>query len=317
MGELTLDGYTVRAYQRSDAEALTGLYNAMEQAAGGHPGYTPDETHAILDGTVGDPAEDTRLVFAPGGELTAAGVVTTPPPGGFRLDLYGGVDPGWVGRGIGREVFAWQLTRAAEIHKTVAPDAEWTLEAGMNLADERALRLFEHFGFTVARYFFEMLAPARAGIDAPVPAGLRVVPYEPHLERDLYEAHMEAFEDHWGYQRREFDAWMGFTTRSDTFRPDLSRVAFDGDEIAGYLLAYDDADEDRAYIGQVGTRRPWRRRGLAAGLLADVLGAAAAAGKGQVYLEVDADSPTGAVGVYERVGFEVEARAVAYRKPLK
>jgi hypothetical protein len=31
-----------------------------------------------------------------------------------------------------------------------------------------------------------------------------------------------------------------------------------------------------------------------------------------VLLGVDADSPTGAVGVYERVGFQVEHRAVTY-----
>jgi len=316
MAELTLDGYTVRGYRAGDAEALTGLYNAVEEAAGGHPGYTPDETDSIIDSVIGDPDADVRLVFASGGELAGAGVVATPPPDGYRVDLWGGVDPSWLGRGVGREVFGWQLARAAEIYKQAAPDAEWTLEVGANLADERATRLFERFGFGVARYFFEMLAPTRAGIDAPLPAGLRVVGYEPPVERDLYEAHMEAFSDHWGYQRREFDSWTGFTTRSDSFRPDLSRVAFDGDEIAGYVLSYDDADEARAYVGQVGTRRPWRRRGLAGALLADVLGAAAAAGKSHAYLGVDADSPTGAVGVYERVGFEVEARGVAYRKLL-
>jgi ribosomal protein S18 acetylase RimI-like enzyme len=316
MAELSIDRYTVRGYRPGDAEALAATYNAMERAVGGHPGYVADETHAVIEGTVHDLDADTRLVFAPGGELAGAGIVATPPAGGYRVDLYGGVDPSFVGRGIGRAVLGWQIERAAEIHKAVAPDAEWTLEVAMNLADGRAIRLYERLGFTVARYFFEMLAPARIGIEAPIPAGLRVITYDPSYERALYDAHMEAFSDHWGYQRRDFEPWTGFTTRSELFRPELSRIAFDGDEIAGYVLAYDDADPDRAYVGQVGTRRPWRRRGLAGGLLADVLGAAARAGKGHVYLGVDADSPTGAVGVYERVGFEVEARAVAYRKPL-
>jgi ribosomal protein S18 acetylase RimI-like enzyme len=276
----------------------------------------PDETHAIVDGMVADHEADARLVFTPDAELAGAGLVATPPEGGYRVDLWGGVHPSHVGRGIGRAVLTYQIERAAEIRKTVAPDAEWTLEVGVNLADERATHTFERFGFTVARYFFEMLAPARAGVDAKVPDGLRVITYEPRYEQALYDAHMEAFGDHWGYQKRDFDSWTGFTTKSDTFRPDLSRIAFDGDEIAGYVLSYDDSDEDRAYVGQVGTRRPWRRQGLAGGLLADVLGAAAATGKGHVYLAVDADSPTGAVGVYERVGFEVETRAVAYHKPV-
>jgi mycothiol synthase len=70
------------------------------------------------------------------------------------------------------------------------------------------------------------------------------------------------------------------------------------------------------HIGQVGTRRPWRRRGLAGALVADTMAAAAVAGKTTATLGVDADSPTGAVGVYERVGFSVRSRFVSYHRPL-
>jgi ribosomal protein S18 acetylase RimI-like enzyme len=333
MAELTLPHpFTARPYRPGDASALTALYNAIEKHGGGHPGYVDDEVQAILDATVTDKETDTRLVFTAAGDLVAAGVVASPPPGGFRVDLYGGVQPAWRGHGVGRAVFDWQLGRAREIRGaagtaeagteeagTAAGAAtEWRVEAGAYVDDATATRLFELAGLTPIRYFFEMIAPAKADVAAaaPVPAGLTVVPYEPRYEQALYDAHMEAFSDHWGYQRRTFESWTGFTTRSDTFRPDLSRLTFDGEEIAGYLLTYDDADEDRVYIGQVGTRRPWRRRGLAGALLADVLAGAAAAGKGVAYLSVDADSPTGAVGVYERVGFEVEARSVSYQRTL-
>lgn len=70
------------------------------------------------------------------------------------------------------------------------------------------------------------------------------------------------------------------------------------------------------YIGQVGVRRPWRRRSVAAALLAEALAAAAAAGKATASLGVDADSPTGAVGVYERVGFATVTRWVTYSLSL-
>jgi ribosomal protein S18 acetylase RimI-like enzyme len=127
---------------------------------------------------------------------------------------------------------------------------------------------------------------------------------------------VEAFADHWGSQRRDYSDWVTLTVGSEGFLPDLSVVAFDGDEIAGYVLSYRDADPERVYIGQVGVRRPWRRRGVAAALLAQVLRDAAAAGFATASLGVDADSPTGAVAVYERVGFTVENRAVTYAAPL-
>jgi mycothiol synthase len=304
-----------RPYRPGDAAALTALYNAVAQHAGGHPGYVEDETEATIGSIIADPETDTRLVFSPDGELVAAGVVATPPPGGFRIDSYGGVVPQWRGRGLGREVLGWQFDRARNVHRAAGSPDGWVFETSTLIADDAAVRLFERFGATPSRYYFDMVAPTKDD-PRPIPDGLRVQMYEPRFERALFDAHTEAFSDHWGYQKREFDQWTGFTVRSRSFRADLSRLAFDGDELASYVLSYDDADPDRVYVGHVGTRRAWRRRGLAGALLSHVLSCAAALGKGHAYLGVDADSPTGAVGVYEGVGFTIASRAVAYRLSL-
>ena len=82
------------------------------------------------------------------------------------------------------------------------------------------------------------------------------------------------------------------------------------------MLAYNNV-EGREYIGQVGTRRPWRKRGLASALISASLAAAVADGKSSASLGVDADSPTGAVGVYERLGFEVKHKFVSYRRSVE
>lgn len=307
--------FTSRPYRLGDAPALTAVYNAIEQHAGGHPGYTDDETAAIITSIVADPETDTRLVFAPGGELAAAGIVATPPPNGFRIDAHGGVGPEWRGRGLGREVLGWQVERARAIHRAAGSPEGWVFETNALVTDESAVRLFERIGAKPSRYYFEMVAPAKAD-PRPLPEGLRAQPYEPRFEQALYEAHCEAFSDHWGYQTRTFDQWTGFTVRSETFRPDLSRLAFDGDDLAAYVLSYDDADPGRVYVGHVGTRRPWRRRGMAGALLSTVLSESAAQGKSHAYLWVDADSPTGAVGVYEGAGFATATRSVEYRLGL-
>jgi GNAT superfamily N-acetyltransferase len=266
----------------------------------------------MLSTIVRDREADTRVAVAPDGAIVAVVSVPTPPPGGFRVDLVGGVHPDWRGRGLGRHLLRWQLDRAASIHGGVAPDARWEGHVQAMLGDTSALRLYERFGMTPQRYWFDMVAPTTAVPEARMPEGLTMRPYSPDCEKDLYAAHMEAFEDHWGYQRREFAEWSALTVRTEGFRPELSRIAFDGDEIAGYVLSYEDAKPGWFYIGQVGTRRPWRRRGLAGALLADVLGAAGEAGLTRALLDVDAASPTGAVGAYERVGFRVHHRSVTY-----
>src|SRR5262249_47008733 len=153
-----------------------------------------------------------------------------------------------------------------------------------------AQRLFERFGLARARYFFEMRASTTQVPAVALPEGLRSEPYRPELEPAVYAAHMEAFRDHWRFHARGLDRWRAIPARSEGFKPALSRVAFDGDELAGYVLGYGDASPDRLYIGQVGTRRPWRRRGLAGALLSQVMVAANAAGLEFVGLGVDADS---------------------------
>ncbi|GAA1831253.1 GNAT family N-acetyltransferase [Luedemannella flava] len=313
---------TTRPYADADAEAVTDLLNEVDIAAGGQPANDVDETRAVIDSIVRDVARDTRVVVTGDGEIVAVGLVPTPPPGGFRVDLVGGVRPLWYGRGLGRELLDWQVERAREIHQAVAPQARWAVHADVLAGNDPAIRLYRRFGFTAVRHWFEMVADtsgdagARA-VAAPLPEGLALVPYSPGFGNDLYAAHMTAFEDHWGYQRRPEDEWRRLTVESATFLPALSRLALAGNRVAGYCLAYTDPQPHRVYVGHVGTSREWRRRGVASALLGAVLAAAGNAGAEEVVLNVDASSPTGAVGVYERAGFEVDSRGVTYALTLE
>ena len=60
-----------------------------------------------------------------------------------------------------------------------------------------------------------------------------------------------------------------------------------------------------AYITSVGVVAAYRRRGIATALLRAAIADVLAAGHPDVYLSVDGESPTGAVGVYEGVGMAV------------
>jgi mycothiol synthase len=307
---------TTRPYEPSDAPAFTDLMNLIDEAGGGRAGFTAEEIGSELSAIVAHFPTDSRLTFAPDGTLVAGGVVSTPPPGGFRADLFGGVRPDWCGRGLGRALLGWQYERAVQVHAATAPGEPWQTETRVMTGEPTAARLLARLEFVPARYFMEMLASTTTAPHATLPTGLRSGPPTPGIDRPLYEADLEAFTDHWGFQRSEFDDWLSMRVRTEGFRPDLSRVVFDGDEIAGYILSYRDNDPDRLAVGRIGTRRPWRGRGVASALLAEVIDAAARAGYPYVCLGVDADSPTGAVGVYERAGFTPEHSFAAYRRPI-
>jgi ribosomal protein S18 acetylase RimI-like enzyme len=311
VGELTERGYV-----EDDAAALSALFNRIEEHLGGHPYATVEQTRARTASLLRDPAIDSRVVFDGHGALLGAAFAATPPDGGFRADMLGGVDPAWRRRGLGSDLLDWQLRRGAEIHDTVAPDREWQLHFGVSADDTDSQRLYQRFDLSPGRFWFDMVAPTTGVPDADAPDGVDIVDYVPGRETELYQAHEEAFADHWGHQDHGADGWLGQSVRSARFLPEPSRFALAGEAIAGYVLAYRSPVPGRGYIGQVGVRRPWRRRGLAGAMLAQVLGALADAGFGTVSLGVDAHNPTGAVGVYERVGFTVESRGVTYLRAL-
>jgi ribosomal protein S18 acetylase RimI-like enzyme len=93
--------------------------------------------------------------------------------------------------------------------------------------------------------------------------------------------------------------------------------------VAGYVMSYESpADTARRgvrdlYIGTVGTLPAHRGRGIAGALLAHVLQGAPAQGYATASLTVDAENPTGALGVYDRAGFRLHRREVTYLRPAQ
>lgn len=57
------------------------------------------------------------------------------------------------------------------------------------------------------------------------------------------------------------------------------------------------------YTELLGVRRAWRGRGLAPALLIDAMSRYAAAGMERACLDVDTENPSGAVALYERLGY--------------
>jgi mycothiol synthase len=150
------------------------------------------------------------------------------------------------------------------------------------------------------------------GVEAPaepvVPDGIELRPYRhPDDERAVYEALQDAFADHWDFHPESIDQWREFTVKWRNFDPDLWLVALDGDEVVGASLNYPERADDPGYgwIGTIGVRRPWRRRGVGEALLRRTFALLHARGLRKVRLSVDSQSPTGAERLYERVGMSV------------
>jgi ribosomal protein S18 acetylase RimI-like enzyme len=156
---------------------------------------------------------------------------------------------------------------------------------------------------------------------AALPTGLEIRPVAAADHRQIWDADTEAFRDHWNSGERtdeDYASWFG-KPELDT---SLWRVAWDGNEVAGTVMTFIWPKENevlglkRGWLEHVSVRRPWRRRGLAAALIAESLHALRGAGMTEAALGVDAENPSGALRLYEKMGFVRERTGVSYRKEL-
>jgi len=224
--------------------------------------------------------------------------------------------------GIGTALLAHNERRLRLVAAGHDPSLEKRIDAWAYDRQADRICLLESADYRIARYFFEMLRPTLDDIpELPMPAGIEIRSVRPEQYRQIWDADIEAFRDHWGGMDTS-DASFTRHFSGPHFRPDLWRVAWDGEEVAGVVMnqiltSYNQATGNRrGLLAGVSVRRAWRRRGLARALVADSLRGFCDSGMTEAVLGVDAENPTGALGVYEATGFVVDKRGRNYSKPL-
>lgn len=317
-------GLEVRSIDKADVHAWAELLAAKEKVDAEGENYDADDLLEELADPKLDAAHDTVSVWS-GGRMVGYGVARTPDVvvDVHRVRTEGAVHPEWRGQGVGAALVRWLVRRGTELHHERQPGTTGEINTGAISTNHGAEELLTGFGFEKCRYFFAMERTLDTPVpDRPAPEGLRVVPFEPAYDEALRLAHNEVFLDHWGSTPKSPESWRTWFTGARAFRPDVSYLVLDGDQIVAYTLGYEYVADTEAtgirevYVGQVGTRRTHRGRGLAAVALARVLAEAARAGYQRASLGVDAENPTGALGLYERLGFTTERTFVTYRLPI-
>lgn len=270
-----------------------------------------------------DPARDV-VVGELDGEVVATGRlewVDTRDGRHREFRHWGSVDPRHVGRGIGT-VLLRELEARARALSAARPTEREPVLMSFAAAGRPSERFLAANGYETVRWFFDMVRPTLDEIDVPpMPDGLELRPVSRDQHEAIWRANREAFRDHWGGSDESLDVLQRILDDPDT-DTSLWLIAWDGDEIAGGVWNEIRPTENeslglrRGWLGSVFTRRPWRRRGLAGALIGRSLEALRDRGMTSAILGVDADNPTGALGLYEAAGFRVHDRFLAMRKPM-
>lgn len=229
----------------------------------------------------------------------------------------GYVHPTFLGRGIGTAMLRAMDERALEEMKLADPDLRAFIRNGMAIGDTIGREMHEHEGYKSIRFSWRMDIELNAPPPAPVwPAGVELRPFalEPH-SRAVFEADEEAFSDHWGHTPESFTDWQHRATSDENFDPTLWHIAWEGDQIAGFSLCR--YRMGIGWVGTLGVRRPWRKRGLGLALLYHSFGEFHRRGMHTVGLFVDASNPTGATRLYQKAGMHVAHEYAIYEKEYR
>jgi mycothiol synthase len=230
--------------------------------------------------------------------------------------------PSWRNKGIGRAMLHYNQRRLREIASTHPQATEHIYQSFAADSERENTALLLNEGYKPSRHFYNMVRPDLENIpDAPMPAGLDVRPVLPEHYQAIRQASLEAFRDHWGFSE-EHEPTISQWLDDPNFDPSLWRVGWDGNQVAGMVRSFIDRKENEEYNRKRGwtedicVRRSWRRRGLARALLVQSLHAVKERGMTEAALGVDTQNPTGALHLYESVGFKPVKRFTVYQKPF-
>jgi len=231
--------------------------------------------------------------------------------------------PEWRRKGIGTAMLHFLQNRLREIAAGHPQDGPRYFQVFVEGHENATRALLEKEGYTPVRYFHKMVRPDLENIpDCPLPEGLEVRPVLPEHYRQIWDADQEAFRDHWGYAEPEEADYQAWLNDPIVFQPELWKIAWDGDQVAGQVRGFINEAENeaygykRGYCEFISVRRPWRKRGLARALIALTLHEFKRRGMTESALGVDTENPSGALRIYEEMGFRAVETGGAYRKDM-
>jgi mycothiol synthase len=319
-------GLTFRLFQgESDYPNMLAIINGSKDADGIERSETLEEIQNNYAHLLNcDPYKDVLFAEVDGKPVGYSRVFWERLEEGIRVyNLFGFLLPEWRHKGIGTAMLKYNEARLRQIAAD-HPKGEPRYFQSWAVDTEKPTRaLLESQGYSPIRHGYQMVRDLSERFpEAPMPDGLEIRPVkEEHILAVIHAAN-DAFQDHWGYRPitdEEIEGW----TKSPNFRPELWKVAWDGDQIAGSVQNFinpeenEEYDRKRGYTEGISTCRPWRRRGLASALIVESMKMFKEMGMTETAHGVDTENTSGALRLYQSLGYKVVKQDTIYRKSME
>jgi mycothiol synthase len=311
-----------------DVPAWHALVKSAEEYDDARERTSEQELADVFKGSWRDAALDTIAGFDAEGRLRAYARSEFEPveEGTLAPVLFGAVHPESRRQGVGRVLLQWSEKRARQQLASVHSRLPARIRLFMDEQHKGVKALAESMGFAPLRWYVDM----RRDLAQPLPeitlaGGIGIEPYDAERAEEVRVTHNESFaRDHWGSNPVSAESWSLRVLKAGVFRPEWSFMAVDDatGRVVGYTFArayeqdWDVQGYSEGWTDLIGVRREYRGRGIAGALLRASMAAYAASGIQYAGLDVDLDNPTGALGLYTRLGYVRERGSVLYSKEL-
>jgi ribosomal protein S18 acetylase RimI-like enzyme len=333
------EGWRSEAPAPTDVAEIAAIVRRHEAAVRGTTSATDDDIRVQLAGRGAEVRRHVLLRDA-AGAVRAWGSAHDRAAGRVVLTVV--VDPELAtgeADAAAAAVFSWGKGAAREISRNRGLDAT-QLDSGAYADDYRQRRWLSAAGYAQARSWWQMSRPVvaeDATLADRIRPGVRVrrvatgsdgLPDETDV-RTVHDILEESFADHFNSYEESFDEFCARLREDPGHRWDHWWVAEVDDqkghaEPAGALVATvlparpidGDAGAQGSYVSYIGVRGSARGRGVAKALLHTVIADAARRGRDRIGLEVDAESPTGAQGLYRSMGWRTSYVTESWHKDI-
>ncbi len=315
--------FTWRPLTTADAHAMHQSAVADIAADGADSAQTVEEIQPLLEFLQKELPHDSLAAFTADGTLAAQAMLFLPPAAegeSLRFNASGTVHHAHRGQGIGAFLMAWMEARARQ----KADGRAALIQTNCRDHNQDRIDLFTQQGFQPTRYFYRMQRDLHQPIpDVPLPEGLQLRPWQPELDNATRLAFNDSFQDHFGFFPVNEEIWhVGFSGKPE-FRGDLTRLALDdADNVIGFCLCSVNPGRNaqtgwnEGILEDIGVIRGWRKKGIASALIVAAMRALKEAGLDKAALGVDTENPTGALRLYENLGFYAMRRSITFTKTL-
>jgi mycothiol synthase len=313
-----------RPIERGDVAAWAAMLAAVGNADGDDHDSYGEQVLLDLLGLPGCDFANDSIAAYDGTVMAACAFLMARPAADpvHAMRFEAAVHPDYRRRGLGGLVLDWVEQKAVPLHEKRHPGRPLALHGWSKSDNAGAEALFATRGYRPVRWWHAMRMDLSAVPSAQAaPDGVEIVGLTPDRWEDARLVRNEAFQDHWGSNETSAEVWS-HSISQQVFRPRFSYVAYADGQAIGVLLSHEYEEYAKLtgtrdlYVAIVGTRRAGRNRGIASALLSRALADGKADGFGTSSLLVDGDSLTGAVGLYERIGYTVEYTYATQAKDL-